>query len=56
MIFSDEEYNYQPVKNDHIAFRYELLDLLGAGSFGRVYKVKDYKNNTIIALKILKDA
>jgi serine/threonine protein kinase len=33
--------------------RYKVLRKLGSGATGTVYKVRDVKNNTIIALKIL---
>jgi dual specificity tyrosine-phosphorylation-regulated kinase 2/3/4 len=41
-------------KGDHIAFRYEILDELGKGAFGRVLKAFDHKEKEEIALKILK--
>lgn len=48
------EGDYNPVVNDHIAYRYELVKLLGAGSFGRVYKAYDHKHKVFVALKMLK--
>lgn len=50
---SDGGYNW--VKGDQVQFRYEILDQLGEGSFGEVYKCMDYKRNKLIALKIVKN-
>jgi serine/threonine protein kinase len=52
--FDDEHGNYKAVIGEHIAYRYELLSVLGKGSFGRVYKVEDHKTHTTFALKIIK--
>jgi serine/threonine protein kinase len=52
--FDDEHGNYKAVIGEHIAYRYEVLSVLGKGSFGRVYKVQDHKTNTTLALKIIK--
>ncbi|MBN1971290.1 MAG: serine/threonine protein kinase [Candidatus Delongbacteria bacterium] len=35
--------------------RYEVLTLLGEGGMGTVYKVKDYVENRIVALKMIKE-
>ena len=37
--------DYKYVKGDHIAYRYEMIDKLGHGSFGYVFKVIDHKYN-----------
>ena len=39
--------------NDHIIYRFQILKLLGKGSFSTVNKVYDYKNNTTIAIKMI---
>ena len=39
----------------HIAYRFEIVDTLGKGSFGQVVKVKDHKKNIICALKIIRN-
>lgn len=41
--------------NDHVAYRYEILRLLGEGSFGRVVEVLDHKSKKNIALKIIRN-
>ena len=40
------------MKNDHIAFRYEVLSGLGCGTFGDVYKAVDHKTKTNVAIKV----
>lgn len=49
----DGGYNW--VKGDQIHFRYEILELLGEGSFGEVYKCMDHKRSKPVALKIVKN-
>lgn len=53
--FDDKESDYNPVVSDHVDYRYELLKLLGAGSFGKVYKAFDHKHKRHVAVKILKN-
>ncbi len=42
-------------KGDHIAYRYEILDELGEGSFGQVFKCFDHKRKVQMAVKVVKD-
>ncbi|CAO2606697.1 Dual specificity tyrosine-phosphorylation-regulated kinase 4 [Lemmus lemmus] len=53
--FDDEHGSYIKVLHDHIAYRYEVLDMLGKGSFGQVVKCLDHKNNELVALKIIRN-
>lgn len=39
---------------DSIAYRYEVIQNLGRGSFGKVVKAYDHKKKQYIALKIIK--
>lgn len=39
---------------DSIAYRYEVLQLIGKGTSSKVYKAKDHKDGEIVALKIIK--
>ena len=38
---------------DHIAYRYEIQEPLGKGSFGQALKVFDHKTKEFFALKII---
>eukprot|EP01064_Diplonema_japonicum_P015295 TRINITY_DN2301_c0_g2_i1.p1 TRINITY_DN2301_c0_g2~~TRINITY_DN2301_c0_g2_i1.p1 ORF type:complete len:712 (+),score=121.65 TRINITY_DN2301_c0_g2_i1:47-2137(+) len=53
--FDDDRGDYNYVTHDHIGFRFEILCLLGKGSFGQVLKVFDYKENKPMALKIIRN-
>lgn len=53
--FDDKHADYLLVKNDHVAYRYEILKLLGKGSFGQVCECFDHKKKENIALKIIKN-
>ena len=43
------------VKDEHIAYRYQMLSLLGEGSSGFVIKCHDHKKNEDVAIKALRD-
>ncbi|XP_061074732.1 dual specificity tyrosine-phosphorylation-regulated kinase 4-like [Conger conger] len=51
----DESGIYVPVLHDHIAYRYEILENLGQGSFGLVLKCLDHKIKELVALKVIHD-
>ena len=53
--FDDEKGNYIAQISDQIAYRYEIVRLLGKGSFGQVFECIDHKDNASIALKIIKN-
>lgn len=53
--FDDERADYILVKGDHIGYRYEILQILGKGSFGQVIKAFDHKEKIDIALKIIRN-
>lgn len=42
------------MQGDHIKYQYEVIELLGRGSFGQVIKVFDHKHKEYVALKIIR--
>lgn len=53
--FHDGEGRYKAIPGDQIAYRYEIYNLLGKGTFGNVYKCYDHKRNLFVALKIMRN-
>ena len=53
--FDDERGDYKIEAGDHIAYRYEIVKVLGSGSFGQVLLVKDHKTGKDCALKIIRN-
>ena len=53
--YDDENGSYKPVQHDQIHYRFEILKILGKGSFGQVLKCYDHKLGTHIALKIVRN-
>lgn len=53
--YDDDRGDYNIVLHDHMAYRYEVLSMLGKGSFGQVVKCYDFKNHEYVALKIIRN-
>ena len=53
--FDDEKGDYNIVIGDHIAYRYEIFDFLGKGSFGTAIGCIDHKEKRQIAIKVVKN-
>ncbi|XP_041059126.1 dual specificity tyrosine-phosphorylation-regulated kinase 4 isoform X2 [Carcharodon carcharias] len=53
--YDDEHGSYIEVLHDHIAYRYEILEVIGKGSFGQVVKCMDHKANELVAIKIIRN-
>ncbi|KAJ3290146.1 Dual specificity tyrosine-phosphorylation-regulated kinase [Borealophlyctis nickersoniae] len=53
--YDDSRGDYYLTKHDHIGYRYEILSLLGKGSFGQVVKCYDHKAKANVALKIIRN-
>jgi hypothetical protein len=51
---SDSDGHITLSNNDHIFYRFKIIDCLGRGSYGTVLKCKDNKYNIECALKIIK--
>jgi len=52
--YDDEIGDYNTYVGEHIAYRYEIIDILGKGTFGQAIKCLDHKTRQIVALKIIK--
>ena len=53
--YDDSSGSYQIVPHDQVAYRYEVLKVIGRGSFGQVLKAYDHKTQQHIALKIVRN-
>ncbi|KAG8233489.1 hypothetical protein J437_LFUL013738 [Ladona fulva] len=53
--YDDALGSYNKVLHDHIAYRYEILEVIGKGSFGQVIKALDHKTNKHVAIKIIRN-
>lgn len=53
--FDDERGDYNIVAGDHLAYRYEVVDILGKGSFGQVVRCVDHKTGKLVAIKIIRN-
>ncbi|ERL91867.1 hypothetical protein D910_09191 [Dendroctonus ponderosae] len=43
------------VLHDHIAYRYEILEVIGKGSFGQVIRALDHMTHKYVAIKIIRN-
>jgi dual specificity tyrosine-phosphorylation-regulated kinase 2/3/4 len=53
--YDDERGDYLVVNHDHLAYRYEIIDLLGKGSFGQVLQCRDHCTGESVAIKIIRN-
>uniref|UniRef100_A0A0A9ZJS4 dual-specificity kinase n=1 Tax=Lygus hesperus TaxID=30085 RepID=A0A0A9ZJS4_LYGHE len=53
--YDDDNGSYNKVLHDHIGYRYEILEVIGKGSFGQVIRALDHKTNQHIAIKIIRN-
>ncbi|KAK3103657.1 hypothetical protein FSP39_020812 [Pinctada imbricata] len=53
--YDDENGSYIHVPHDHIGYRYEVLKVIGKGSFGQVVKAYDHKLHQHVALKMVRN-
>ncbi|EPQ58537.1 kinase-like protein [Gloeophyllum trabeum ATCC 11539] len=53
--YDDDRGDYQVVIGDHLAYRYEVVDTLGKGSFGQVLRCRDHCTGESVAIKIIRN-
>ena len=53
--FTDADGDSRVAVGDAVAYKYEVVSLLGRGSFGRVFRAYDHKKKEYVALKIIKN-
>jgi dual specificity tyrosine-phosphorylation-regulated kinase 2/3/4 len=53
--YDDDRGDYNIVLGDHLAYRYEVVDVLGKGSFGQVVRCIDHKLGALVAVKIIRN-
>ena len=53
--YDDERGDYTIAVGDHLSYRYEIVDILGKGSFGQVVRCIDHKTGVLVAIKIIRN-
>lgn len=53
--YDDDRGDYQVVTRDHLAYRYEVIESVGKGSFGQVLNCRDHKTGDSVAIKIIRN-
>ncbi|BFZ58072.1 serine/threonine protein kinase, CMGC, dual-specificity [Savitreella phatthalungensis] len=53
--YDDNRGDYKIVPGDHLAYRYEIVDVLGKGSFGQVVCCLDHKLGIVVAIKLVRN-
>ncbi|KAH9174261.1 hypothetical protein EDB89DRAFT_2150999 [Lactarius sanguifluus] len=53
--YDDDRGDYLVVDHDHLAYRYEVMDSLGKGSFGQVLSCRDHATGASVAIKIIRN-
>ena len=54
-VFDDDRGDYKIMIGDQISYRYEIVQVLGRGSFGQVVKAIDHKTKQEVALKVIRN-
>ncbi|XP_036335078.1 putative dual specificity tyrosine-phosphorylation-regulated kinase 3 homolog isoform X1 [Rhagoletis pomonella] len=53
--YDNDQGAYIHIPHDHVAYRYEMLKVIGKGSFGQVIKAYDHKTHEHVALKMVRN-
>lgn len=53
--YDNDQGSYIHIPHDHVAYRYEVLKVIGKGSFGQVVKAYDHANHMHVALKMVRN-
>ncbi|XP_014209452.1 dual specificity tyrosine-phosphorylation-regulated kinase 2 [Copidosoma floridanum] len=53
--YDNDKGSYIHITHDHVAYRYEVLKVIGKGSFGQVVKAYDHKKHEHVALKMVRN-
>lgn len=53
--YDDDRGDYIIHNHDHLAYRYEIMDTLGKGSFGQVLRCRDHCTGQSVAIKIIRN-
>lgn len=53
--YDDARGDYTAVVADHLVYRYEVMGMLGRGSFGQVMKCRDHADGSVVAVKIIRN-
>lgn len=53
--YDNDQGSYIHIPHDHVAYRYEVLKVIGKGSFGQVVKAYDHKCHIHVALKMVRN-
>uniref|UniRef100_A0A3Q2YBP2 dual-specificity kinase n=1 Tax=Hippocampus comes TaxID=109280 RepID=A0A3Q2YBP2_HIPCM len=53
--FDDDQGFYKSRIGDHLAYRFEILRVIGSGFAGKVLKCKDHKTTMLVAVKVFRN-
>ncbi|VDD78731.1 unnamed protein product [Mesocestoides corti] len=53
--FDDDQGSYIHTPHDYVAYRFEVLKILGKGSFGQVVEAFDQMTRTLVGLKMVRN-
>jgi len=51
--FDQDDFHYNLISGDHLAYRYEIISLYGIGAFGQVVRCYDHKLKMNVAVKMI---